>query len=136
MLHPSYTELMSIVNKDRPAGEEVVKSRYSIVMGTAKRARQLIDNGYMEQEDHSVKPLSIAVDELFDGSVRILNDEEAAAEAALHRMPAAALAQEAPAQDSSEEEPVSAETDSGELFGDEELIGEEEISGGEAEDAE
>ena len=27
MLHPSYTELMSIVNKDRPAGEEVVKSR-------------------------------------------------------------------------------------------------------------
>ena len=53
-----------------------MKSRYSIVMGTAKRARQMVDNGYMEQEDHSRKPLSIAVEELDEGRIRILSDEE------------------------------------------------------------
>ena len=44
MLHPSYTDLMKVVNKDVEEGEtKVVNSRYSIVMATAKRARQIID---------------------------------------------------------------------------------------------
>ena len=44
MLHPSYTDLMQVVNKDVEEGEtKVVNSRYSIVMATAKRARELID---------------------------------------------------------------------------------------------
>ncbi len=76
MLHPSYSELMSKINEE--AGSEVVKSRYSIVMGTAKRARQMVDKGYMELEDHSRRPLSIAVEELYDGDIRILNEEETA----------------------------------------------------------
>ena len=43
MLHPSYTDLMKVVNKDVEPGEEpVVSSRYSIVMATSKRARQII----------------------------------------------------------------------------------------------
>ena len=43
MLHPSYTDLMKVVNSEVEPGEEpVVSSRYSIVMATAKRARQLI----------------------------------------------------------------------------------------------
>ena len=74
MLHPSYSELMNKINKDD--SNKVVKSRYSIVMGTAKRARQMVDKGYMELEDHARKPLSIAVDELFDGDVKILTEEE------------------------------------------------------------
>ena len=38
MLHPSYTDLMKVVNKDVEEGEtKVVNSRYSIVMATAKR---------------------------------------------------------------------------------------------------
>ena len=42
MLHPSYTDLMKVVNKDVEPGEEpVVSSRYSIVMATSKRARQI-----------------------------------------------------------------------------------------------
>ena len=37
MLHPSYTDLMKVVNKDVEEGEtKVVNSRYSIVMATAK----------------------------------------------------------------------------------------------------
>ena len=43
MLHPSYTDLMKVVNSDVEIGEEpVVNSRYSIVLATAKRARQSI----------------------------------------------------------------------------------------------
>ncbi len=43
MLHPSYADLMNS-NKDVEEGEtKVVNSRYSIVMATAKRAREIID---------------------------------------------------------------------------------------------
>ena len=44
MLHPSYTDLMSVVNAEVEPGEQpVVNSRYSIVLATAKRAREIID---------------------------------------------------------------------------------------------
>ncbi len=79
MLHPSYSELMSKINAENGSDDPLVKSRYSIVMGTAKRARQLVDKGYMELEDHSRKPLSIAVEELDEGDIRILSAEEDAA---------------------------------------------------------
>ena len=76
MLHPSFSEMMAKINEE--GKEPVVKSRYSIVMGTAKRARQMVDKGYMELEDHSRKPLSIAVEELYDGDIRILSEAEEA----------------------------------------------------------
>lgn len=76
MIHPSYSELMTKINANGTAEDPVVKSRYSIVMGTAKRASQMVDNGYMEQEDHSRKPLSIAVEELDEGRIRILSEAE------------------------------------------------------------
>ena len=44
MIHPSYTELMEVINSDVEPGEQpVVQSRYSVVMATAKRARQIMD---------------------------------------------------------------------------------------------
>ena len=43
MLHPSYTDLMKVINSEVETGEApVVNSRYSIVLASAKRARQLI----------------------------------------------------------------------------------------------
>ena len=43
MIHPSYSELMQVINSDTEADEEpIVSSRYSIVLATSKRARQLI----------------------------------------------------------------------------------------------
>lgn len=43
MLHPSYSDLMNIANSEVEQGEQpVVNSRYSIVLATAKRARQII----------------------------------------------------------------------------------------------
>ena len=66
MLHPSYTDLMKVVNSEVEEGEEkVVNSRYSIVLATAKRARQLIDHAEPKVDNVKCpKPLSIAIDEL------------------------------------------------------------------------
>lgn len=78
MLHPSYSDLMKVVNSDVEPGEApVVNSRYSIVMATAKRARQLIagDTPLIDNAEGK-KPLSIAVEELEQGKIHILNDED------------------------------------------------------------
>lgn len=78
MLHPSYSDLMKVVNSDVEPGEaKVVNSRYSIVMATSKRARQLIDGDEPLVEDaEGKKPLSIAVDELNQAQIKILSDED------------------------------------------------------------
>lgn len=79
MIHPSYVELMKVVNDNVEIGEEpVVNSRYSIVCATAKRARQIIDGAEpLVPYSASEKPLSIAVDELYQGKLKILIEEEA-----------------------------------------------------------
>ncbi len=92
MLHPSYTDLMEVVNSDVEQGEHpVVQSRYSIVMATSKRARQIIDErGVVSETKEPVKevsrenfkanaepkPLSVAVDELYTGKIKIMGDDE------------------------------------------------------------
>ncbi len=78
MLHPSYSDLMEAVNNDTENEAPVVNSRYSIVLATAKRARQLIDGaepligGFGSDE----KPLSIAISELNDSKIKILSETE------------------------------------------------------------
>ena len=78
MLHPSYSYLMKVVNSEVEPGEEkIVNSRYSIVMATAKRARQIIGGHEpMVKVKPGEKPLSIAVDELNQGKIKILGEEE------------------------------------------------------------
>ena len=78
MLHPSYSDLMKVVNSEVEPGEEkIVNSRYSIVMATAKRARQIIGGHEpMVKVKPGEKPLSIAVDELNQGKFKILGEEE------------------------------------------------------------
>ena len=75
MLHPSYTDLINAVNADVEPGEQpVVQSRYSIVNATAKRARQLVDGEEATVYSYGRKPLSVAIDELYTGHVRIVGD--------------------------------------------------------------
>ena len=78
MIHPSYVDLMKVMNSGVEFGEEpVVNSRYSIVMATAKRARQIIGGHEpMVKVKPGEKPLSIAVDELNQGKIKILGEEE------------------------------------------------------------
>ena len=75
MIHPSYQELMSRVNKESTEdGSPVVTSRYSIVLATSKRARQINSGGNAPDMASAGKALSIAVDELYNGKVKIVSN--------------------------------------------------------------
>lgn len=120
MLHPSYSELMAVVNSEVEDGEQpIVQSRYSIVKATAARAKEIIDartieekvrkarieaeNATKEKDNkdkknepkplttpdearklqigtplidnaENMKPLSIAVEELYEGKVKIVSN--------------------------------------------------------------
>ena len=63
MLRPSYTDLLEQINKGAE-GEDVVGSRYTIVIAAAKRARQLIDC--------KCRPMvEVDVNELYEGKIVI-----------------------------------------------------------------
>ncbi len=77
MLHPSYSDLMAVVNSEVEDGEApVVNSRYSIVLATAKRARQLISGSEPLTITRDKKPLAIAIDELYKGKLKITSKDE------------------------------------------------------------
>lgn len=71
MLHPSYSDLMSTINK-RNDDDNQLRSRYSIVIATAKRARQIVDGDEPMIEQKSLRPLSNAVRELYEGKIDIV----------------------------------------------------------------
>ena len=81
MLHPSYSDLMKVVNEDSLNGDskaKVIDSRYSIVMATSKRARDIIDGAtpLVSAEDvPNQKPLSIAIEELYQGKLKIVAED-------------------------------------------------------------
>lgn len=58
MFNPSINKLSSIGD-----------SRYTLVVLTAKRARQLIDGAEPLKETESTKPVSIAIEEAVDGDI-------------------------------------------------------------------
>ena len=78
MLHPSYSDLMKVINSEVEQGDTpVVNSRYSIVLATAKRARQIISR-QMKGDERALeisKPLSRAVSELNEGKIKVLPEE-------------------------------------------------------------
>ena len=83
MLHPSYSDLINAVNSDVEPGEQpVVQSRYSIVIATAKRARQLIAGEEAAVPSYGKKPLSVAIEELHKGKVKIVSEEDIVAKPA------------------------------------------------------
>ena len=77
MLHPSYSDLINVVNSEVEPGEEpIIQSRYSIVIATAKRSRQIIAGEEAMVDTPSHKPLSIAVEELDEGKVKIVSEND------------------------------------------------------------
>lgn len=77
MLHPSYSDLMQVVNQDVEEGAtKVVNSRYSIVLATSKRARQIIAGAEpMVAAKEGDKALSVAINEMNQAQLKILTDE-------------------------------------------------------------
>ena len=75
MLHPSYSDLIEVANSGVEEGEHpVVNSRYSIVIATAKRARQIIAGSEpLVEGAEGKKALSIAVEELYTGLYTVLS---------------------------------------------------------------
>lgn len=75
MLNPSYAELMDILNKE---SEGDVTSRYTVVIAAAKRARQLIDGDEPMVDVTGIegKPVSIAVEEIRQGKIKIVPEGE------------------------------------------------------------
>ena len=83
MLHPSYSELIQAINNNAEEDDNtmMLNSRYSLVLATSKRARQLIAGDEPLVKVKSVdKPLSIAIEELYESKIKIIsednNDEE------------------------------------------------------------
>lgn len=78
MIHPSYKELIDEINKDIPEDEEpIVTSRYSIVLASSKRARQLTaGDPALVKHEKGKKALSVAVQELYEGKVNIIPGSE------------------------------------------------------------
>lgn len=75
MIHPSYTELIQAVNSGNDHDDTpVCNSRYSIVLATSKRARQIIAGAEPQVHYSLNKPLSIAVEEVYEGKVKIIPD--------------------------------------------------------------
>ena len=64
MYNPSINELSSIAD-----------SRYTLVMLTAKRSRQLVDGAKPLIETSSTKPVSIAIEEVIEGKIKFVRPE-------------------------------------------------------------
>ena len=75
MLTPSYSELMTKVNETNDVDSKVT-SRYTIVIAAAKRARQLIDGAEPLVNSRNVKPVSIAVNEMNMGKLKIVDKSD------------------------------------------------------------
>ncbi len=65
MIYPPLNELM-----------DKVDSRYTLVVETAKRARQLVDGAKKLSEVNSTKPVTIAIHEIHEGRIRYERTKE------------------------------------------------------------
>ena len=74
MLRPSYSDLLEVLNKDADT-ENVIGSRYTIVIAAAKRARQLVDGQEpMTTKTKVDRSVSISVNELWEGKIKIIQN--------------------------------------------------------------
>lgn len=84
MLHPSYLEI-----REQVTGNEAEKdlNRYSLIIGVAKRARQIIEEENLRakyedndisiraNKEYKVKPVTQAVNEVYRQEVHILEED-------------------------------------------------------------
>ncbi len=78
MLYPTYRDVIEAVNKTSEDGKPIVESRYSVVVAAAKRARQIVDGSPVTCDTHGdEKALTLAIDELDEGTVKILKNKDA-----------------------------------------------------------
>lgn len=77
MLHPSYSELIDVLNSDSDNDNQIT-SRYTIVIAAAKRARQLVDGAQkVTKYSGNDKAVSIAVNEMSEGKIKVKMNAQA-----------------------------------------------------------
>ena len=77
MLRPTYNDLIGALNEGEDDSAKEVESRYSVVIASAKRARQIREGGPpLGRGEAGRKPLSIAVDEISKHAVTIQKGSE------------------------------------------------------------
>ncbi len=75
MIHPSYSELIQAINTNSEEDDNTImlNSRYSLVLATSKRARQIIGGADpLVEGSAGKKALSTAIDEFYKGKVKII----------------------------------------------------------------
>ena len=74
MFDISGADLIKIANESIQGDDNKIKSKFAIIIATAKRARQLID----EQDERLIEenPLTVAISEFKNKSVSIVGSDE------------------------------------------------------------
>lgn len=126
MIHPSYSELTQAINTNNDEDNTIlVNSRYSLVIATSKRARQIIAGSEpLVPGAAGKKPLSVAIDELYKGKVKILAEKTEEEEEVTAQEPQEAA--EETSEETAQEESVEEETAEDETAEPEENTSEEE----------
>lgn len=75
MFEPSGQELIKIANESITNENEKVKSKYTVIIAAAKRARQLVANDD-ERVAGGANPLTVAVNEMKKKEVKILKENK------------------------------------------------------------
>ena len=77
MIHPSYKEMIEKINETAEPGDLDISNRYSLVLATAKRARQInAGSEPLVAARAKEKNLSVAVEEFYAGKVHVLEEGE------------------------------------------------------------
>lgn len=75
MFEPSAQKLIDVANESILNENEKVKSKYTVIIAAAKRARQLVANGD-ERVQGGANPLTVAVNELKNKDVKIVKEDK------------------------------------------------------------
>ena len=71
MFEPSAQKLINVVNENVNNEDEKIKSKYTIIIAAAKRARQLVDEKDQRVENGK-NALTIAIDEIENKIVKVV----------------------------------------------------------------
>lgn len=80
MLRPSYSELMNVLNTESELNSNIT-SRYIVVIAAAKRARQIVAGSAPQAGPVGGKPVSIAVNEMYENKLTVVRSTNISDEA-------------------------------------------------------
>ncbi len=74
MLFPTSNDLLDIVNVDKSQNDKI-SSKYTVILGVARRARQIVDEENMTGEFLDKNALTVAIEDFEDRAVSLEKSE-------------------------------------------------------------